>query len=181
MDNRGLAHLSGVLVVALVVVAPVVIVAASQSAIPGDALYGLKRATEVITAPSALQKLDRRVGELEALVDRNADPELIGRSIDDLKATIDVILSETVSVEGIERAKAALSQAEDRLASLLGDPDMPVQSQVGLGTALDAVQEGQAGLDVAEDRLESLPEKGNLPDERNPPDAVTQGDSRRIL
>ncbi len=122
--------------------------------------------------PSALDKLDRRASELEALIDRNADPELIERSIDDIRTAIGEVLSEAVSAEGIERAKATLSEAEERLTALLEDPDMPEQSQFGLQTALDAIQKGEAGLDMAEDRLEDLPERGNLPDERNLPDVV---------
>lgn len=163
MNRRGLAPLAGVLVVALVV-APVATVAASQSAIPGEALYGIKRASEVITAPTALDKLDRRIGELEILLERNPDPVLIRRTLVDIEVTIEAVVDEADSAEGIARAKAALSEAETRLTKLYNDPDMPEESKIGLETALSAIQTGQIGLDIAMDQLESLPDGDNRPD-----------------
>jgi uncharacterized iron-regulated membrane protein len=163
MDSRGLAPLAGILVVALVV-APVATVAVSQAAIPGEALYGIKRASEVITAPSALDKLDRRIGELEALLERNPDPALIRQTLVDVQVTVDAVVAEADSAEGIERAKAALSEAETRLMALLDDPNMPEEAKFGLQTALDAIDSGQVGLDTAMDQLESLPDGDSRPD-----------------
>lgn len=157
MDNRGLAPLVGILVIAAVVAAPVVTVAASQAAIPGEALYGLKRATEAITAPSALDKLDRRVGELLALADRRPDPNLIDQSVADIQAAVPAVVGEANSVEGIERAKAALTQAHDTVLALYESDSMPEQSKTGLMTALEAIANGQIGLETAFDQLNSLP------------------------
>ncbi len=134
-------------------------------AIPGEALYGLKRATEAITAPSALDKLDRRVGELLALVDRRPDPSLIDQIVADIRASIPAAVGEANSVEGIERAKAALTQAHDTVLVLYESDSMPELSKTGLMTALEAIANGQIGLETALDHLNSLPTDGSLPGE----------------
>ncbi len=163
MDNKALAPLAGVLVVALVVAAPVVTVAASQSAIPGEALYGIKRATEAITAPSALDKLDRRVGELGALVERGSDSALIEQSARDIRATAEAAASETDTAEQIDRAQEGLNEAtmaiQEYMDSLPADhPALP-----GLQTALDSIARAYDGLDTAKEALE-LGQGGELPD-----------------
>jgi hypothetical protein len=163
MDNRGLAPLAGILVVALVV-APAATVAASQAAIPGEALYGIKRASEVVTAPTALDKLGRRVAELEALVDRNPDPALIEQAVEDIRVTVEAVVAEADSAEGIERAKMALSEAKRTLEGLMADSRMPDEAKVGLTTALEAIDNGQVGLDIAMNQLENLPDGESLPD-----------------
>lgn len=164
MDNKGLAPLVGILVVAAVVAAPVVTVAASQAAIPGEALYGLKRASEAITAPSALDKLDRRLGELQALADRRPDPDLIDQSAADVRAMVLAAVNEAASAEGIERAKAVLDRAHDVVLALYQSESMPEESKPGLMTALDAIESGQVGLDTAMNQLKNLPIDGSVAD-----------------
>lgn len=176
MDNSGIAPLLGVLVVALVVAAPVVTVAASQTAIPGEALYGLKRATEAITAPSAQDKLDRRVTELMALADRNPDAALMEQTARDIEATIPAVVEKADSLDDIDRAMTGLGEALAQIEQHLTDngcavpPDDPGTDEhlvcFGLRTAYVAVSGGIDGLQVARDALAL----GEQPDER--PDVV---------
>ncbi len=159
MNNSAFAPLAGVLVIALVV-APLATVAVSQSAIPGDALYGIKRATEVITAPSALDKLDRRVDELGALAKRNPDPTLIGQTLGDIEVTVAAVVAEADTADEIDRAQLGLETAKEQLQRIVTElgEDHPALS--GLDTAMDAIDQAQMGLDTAKEALD-LPGEGD--------------------
>lgn len=164
MDNKAIAPLAAVLVVALAV-APVATVAVAQSAIPGEALYGLKRASEALTAPAALDQLDRRVGELEALVDRKADPGLIEQTARDIEAAA-AAAAEASTAEQIDRAQRGLTEAKTRIGGVMDrlmeeDEDHPALD--GLQTALDAIARADDGLDTAKEALD-LGADGELPD-----------------
>ncbi len=153
MDNNAFAPLAGVLVIALIA-APLATVAISQSAIPGEALYGIKRATEVITAPSALDKLDRRVGELGALAERNPNPTLIGKTLVDIETTVQAVVAEADTADEIDRAQLSLQKAKEQLERIMMDlgDDHPAIS--GLDTAWSAIDQAQMGLDTAKESLD---------------------------
>lgn len=152
MNTRALSPLVGILAIALAVT-PVAAVATSQAAIPGEALYGLKRATEAITAPAALDRLDRRVGELEALADRGADPALVTQTAQDIEASVPDVVHEADSLDEIEQAQAGLAEAEAAITAVMDRLGTDHESYFGLSTALDALAEGVDGLETAENAL----------------------------
>lgn len=164
MNTQAVAYLAGVLAVALAVT-PVATVAVAQASIPGEALYGLKRASEAITASGALDKLDRRVGEIQALAERNPDAALIEQTARDVEATIPAVVAEADSLDDIERAEAGLAEAKAAIEAVIAELGTDHASYFGLSTALDAIDGGVDGLETARNALEHGEDPGvELPD-----------------
>jgi hypothetical protein len=150
------------------------VVRASAEALPGDALYGLKRGVEEIqlilsrTIPGDVELLtqfsDERIEEIEELIssERSSDMEIALREYDDLLSRLLEIVEEEQLTEDnqdlLDTIHGGISHHEDVLRRVL--EEAPSSAQPGLE---NAIQRSSHGKDV----LEQL-QQGQSPSERAP-------------
>jgi hypothetical protein len=146
-------------------------IGASRS-LPGDALYGLKRAAEnlqkrtaggtLAEADSVLEHAGTRIDEVRALIERGGADALaeVERTLDTLRAEIDEATAELLA-----QARAGSRAAYDKLTATLGELSAALDGLRGVvpAQAQDEYDAVMAMVNSVTGQLKALPVPGGIP------------------
>jgi hypothetical protein len=152
---------------------PVGVAVAAERAVPGEQLYEVKLVTETIRAAiDPLVPARHRVDELEALMERGAEPSLIQAALVQARASVDPLKGSHALVERLEQLEESLNESEvDDLAT--GDPGT---ADDGASTPLQEEDDDDDSAEIGDGEGEGNDEEGTGDDDVEDDDDGSEDD-----